>query len=92
MALPKFSLGHVVATPGALETLNDAGITPLDLLGRHARGDWGDMTQEDLQANEQAIQEGSRIFSTYELPGGEKIWIITESDRSSTCLLLPEEY
>ena len=88
----RFNLGHVVATPGALKTLQEAGVTPLDLLGRHARGDWGDMTPDDLQTNDQALVEGSRIFSAYEIPGGERIWVITESDRSSTCLLLPGEY
>ena len=87
----RFILGHVVATPGALETLQEAGITPLDLLSRHGSGDWGSMSQEDKAANDQAIQEGSRIFSAYEV-AGQKIWIITEGDRSSTCLLRPEEY
>ena len=88
----RFNLGHVVATPGALEVLRDGGITPLDLLGRHARGDWGDMNPEDLQANEQALGNGSRIFFVYKLAGGEKIWIITEADRSLSCALLPEDY
>lgn len=88
----RFILGHVVATPGALETLQKVGLSPLALLSRHSRGDWGNMSKEDLQANEEAVVEGSRIFSAYQLPGGEKVWIITEGDRSSTCLLLPEEY
>jgi hypothetical protein len=60
-------------------------------LDRHQRGDFGTVGAEDTQANEDAIVHGSRILSSY-LVGGERLWIITEADRSSTTLLLPEEY
>jgi hypothetical protein len=33
-----------------------------------------------------------RVFSAYELLDGTRIWIITETDRSVTTILLPEEY
>lgn len=86
-----FELGRLVATPGALELLQSLGINPLQLLARHATGNWGQVSEADWQANERALQDGSRIFSAYEVQG-QKIWIITEADRSSTCLLLPDEY
>ena len=90
---PRFVLGRVVATPGALEALERAGVTPLRLLGRHETGDWGDLGDEDKAANESALLTGERILSSYNLPGtDERIWIITEWDRSATTLLLPEEY
>lgn len=88
----KFELGQVVATPGALEAIIRNGITPATLLNRHAQGDFGDLSEEDRQLNEEAITDGSRILSSYSLQDGTKIWIITEADRSSSCLLLPEEY
>lgn len=86
-----FATGQLVATPGALEVLEQAGIGPLALLLRHVRGDWGDLGPEDKKANDQALIDGSRIFSAY-LVEGQKIWVITEADRSSTCILLPDEY
>lgn len=88
----KFPLGRVVATPGALEALAEAGQLPLLFVSRHARGDWGELPPEDVRENERALKEGSRLFSSYKTARGEKIWVITEADRSATTLLLPEEY
>jgi hypothetical protein len=84
-------LGRVVATPGALELFEDAREHPLDLLARHATGDWGDLCTFDRRQNEIALREGYRIFSSYNTPTGQ-VWIITEADRSVTTILLPEEY
>jgi len=93
-----FSMGQCVATPGALEALQVAGISPQHLLSRHAQGDWGDLSQDDLEANNQALVDGSRILSAYELPGqDQKVWIITEAlgddgQRASTCIMMADEY
>jgi hypothetical protein len=89
---PLFPLGQTVATPGALKALQTAGQSPAEFLDRHVRGDWGDVCDEDSEANDLALKDGSRIFSVYHLKDGTKIWVITEADRSSTCILLPEEY
>jgi hypothetical protein len=95
--LPRFDLGRVVATPGAREALERAGQPPGELLDRHVRGDWGDVSPNDKEANNEALLDGSRLLSAYLLTTGVKIWIITEARgedgrRASTCLLLPEEY
>jgi len=87
---PKFSLGLLAATPGALEALNDESFWPY--IKRHANGDWGDVCDEDRAENELSLREGFRLLSAYHLPDGCKIWIITEADRSATTILLPEEY
>lgn len=98
MTNPKFSLGQCVATPGALAALQAAGISPQHLLSRHAQGDWGDLSQDDLEANNQALEDGSRLLSAYELPGqDQKVWIITEAvgddgQRASSCILMADEY
>jgi hypothetical protein len=84
-------LGRVVATPGALRLLIEAGGYPLDYLARHATGDWGDLCAFDRRQNEIALREGYRVLSSYEIPTG-RVWIITEADRSVTTILLPEEY
>ena len=89
---PTLSLGQVVATPGALHAFALAEENSLGYLMRHARGDWGDLCREDALANDQALEGGGRLFSAYKLRDGTKVWIITEADRSSTCILLPEEY
>ena len=88
-----FSLGRVVATPGALETLEDAGTDALALLRRHVAGDWGEVPPEDARENERSLKHGWRVLSSYPVgDAGERVWIITEADRSSTCILLPEDY
>ena len=87
---PKFDLGQVVATPNALGQLSHGDV--LLALARHARGDWGDVVPEDGEANEQALVAGARLLSVYHTGTGVKFWIITESDRSVTTVLLPEDY
>ncbi|MFY2646000.1 plasmid related protein [Achromobacter insuavis] len=84
-------LGQVVATPGALNLLQRANLNPFQMLLRHRSGDWGDVQMEDALANEAAAVHGNRVISSYEA-AGERLWIITEADRSATTLLLPEEY
>ncbi len=88
----KFQLGTVVATPGALSALENAGQSPLELLQRHASGDWGDIDAADRKENELSLKHGFRLLSAYSLSGGTRLWIITEADRSATTILLPEEY
>jgi hypothetical protein len=85
---PRFPLGRTVATAGAIAL----GIDLTRFLFRHHCGDWGDLCDEDKQANEDALIHGDRILSSYRLPDGRKIFIITEWDRSSTCVMLAEEY
>jgi hypothetical protein len=89
---PLFALGQVVATPGALAAMTELDFSPLDLIHRHVTGDWGDLGTEDQQQNLLAIRSGLRILSSYKLSPSTKIWIITEADRSSTTLLLSNEY
>jgi hypothetical protein len=84
-------LGRVVATPGALEALSDAGEHPLSYIVRRASGDWGDLCAHDHRQNEIALRESYRVFSSYEVGEG-RVWVITEADRSVTTILLPEEY
>ena len=88
----RFSLGQTAATPGALEALAESGQTPDFFIARHQSGDWGEVDAEDQQANDQALIYGDRLLSAYRTLRGKKVWIITEADRSSTTILLPEEY
>lgn len=86
----KFSLGRIFATPAALAVL-----TPQDILlalNRHAVGDWGDVSNDDKEANERALKDGSRLFSVYISANGVRFWVITEADRSATTAMLPEDY
>ncbi len=86
-----FELGRVVATPGSLALCQEANVSPSSHVERHASGDWDELDAHDRRENRRALEEGTRIFSSYQTPAG-RVWVITEADRSSTCLLLPEEY
>lgn len=85
-----FSLGRVVATPNALNSVSREDIAKA--LDRHAAGDWGDCGPSDWQENELSLREGFRLFSVYHAANGVKFWVITEADRSATTVLLPEDY
>lgn len=87
-----FDLGQAVATPGALAALEAAGQSPTTFLSRHVTGDWGEIHPGDRGMNEQALKDGARVFSVYHTSRGVVLWVITEADRSSTCILLPDEY
>jgi hypothetical protein len=86
----RFQPGTVVATVGALQVADNHAI--LELLRRHLSGDWGDASKEDAKANDHALKWGERILSSYKMPSGEKLWVLTEADRSATTVLTPGEY
>ena len=86
---PRFRLGQTVATPGAMALQVDL----VAYLRRHHCGDWGEeLCAEDKQANEDALKHGDRLLSCYRTPAGDRLYIITEWDRSITTVMLPEEY
>lgn len=87
-----FQPGKVIFTPGAAEAFARNRELPSTYLDRHLAGNWGDVPKEDAKENELSVRNGYRILSAYKLKDSTKLWIITESDRSSTTILLPEEY
>ena len=98
---PRFNLGQVVATPASIAKLQRHGKSVMEYIERHAKCDFGDLSVDDVQANEDALVDGGRILSSYVLEGegddATKIWIITEAEdeaenRLATTVLLPEEY
>lgn len=86
----RFPLGQLFATPGVLAEVSAMDIS--SALARHAMADWGELTQDDIDENNRALKEGSRLFSAYCSTSRVKFWIITEWDRSVTTVLLPSEY
>ena len=90
--ITRFALGRTFITPGAEEALQIAGQTATEFLRRHMSGDWGELSDDDIKENELSLEKGFRLWSRYETTKGERIWIITEADRSATTILLPIEY
>ena len=88
----RFELGKTLMTRGAQGALEEAGQAPHEFLQMHERGDWGEVSDDDRQENELSVKEGFRILSAYLTNKGQRIWVITEADRSSTTILLPDEY
>lgn len=91
MSMFRFAMGRICMTPGVETVLASTGTDFMGLVQRHGMGDWGVVDADDAAANDAAVLDGDRIVSSY-LVGTEKVWIITESDRSATTLLLPDEY
>ena len=89
---PLFDLGQLVATPGALAVLEKAGQNPMEFLWRHVTGDWGEIPEEDKKENQFSLEQGFRLLSSYRTTAGDRVWVITEGNRSLTTLLLPDEY
>ncbi len=87
-----FPLGKIFLTIGAQEALEESNQTPNEFLAKHQSGNWGLVCEDDKQENELSVNEGFRILSSYKTSKDVKLWLITEADRSSTTLLLPEEY
>jgi len=88
----RFARGRVVATPGALQALEKAEQLPAAFLDRHVNGDWGEVPEADKQENAWSVAPGFRILSAYTTSAGDRIWILTEADRSATTIVLPDEY
>lgn len=88
----KFNLGLLLITPGAIKALEETEQDPLEFFERHQCGDWGEISEEDQKENELSLKNGFRLLSAYRTAHGKKIWIITEANRASTTVLLPEEY
>lgn len=86
-----FELGSVVATPCAIRVCSLSNINPLILIGRHRSGDWGELGEEDLQANRDALAFDGRVFSSY-VVGDTKLYVITEWDRSYTTMMCASDY
>ena len=97
---PLFQLGNCYMTPGIDTLVAQRGLSLHDYLYRHQHGDWGDVAPKDAQANKEALRMDARVLSAYVLPpisasetlAPVKVWLITEADRSTTTILLPEEY
>ena len=87
-----FPLGQIVATPGALEALTRAEQAPSEFLCRHAAGDWGQLDAHDVAENLYGLKHGFRVLSSYRTNAGDTLWLITEADRASATILLPQEY
>jgi hypothetical protein len=96
-SVAKFPMGRTVATRAVAarmaEDLMFAQFATKCLV-RHASGHWGNLGDEDKAANEKALSESLRLFSSYWFRGNEedKLWVITEHDRSYTTLLFPSDY
>ncbi|HDR8925983.1 hypothetical protein WS58_15920 [Burkholderia pseudomultivorans] len=88
---PRFRPGRIFASLAALQVLRASGVSPIELVLRHVSGDWGNLSDSDRRQNELSIEAGLRLLSSYALPTGRSVWVITEWDRSATTILMPDE-
>ncbi|MCE7524913.1 hypothetical protein MA04_04238 [Alcanivorax balearicus MACL04] len=92
LSQPLFPAGDIVMTQGVNDLIQRGEVNPSPYLQRHLAGDWGDLCDEDRRTNDDALEQGDRLFSSYQVTPALTIWIITEWNRSVTTLLLPDEY
>jgi len=85
----RFNLGRLCITQNVASAMPADEI--LKALERHAAGDWGVVDQSTWQQNDQALRDGKRLFSVYQSAAGQRFWVITEADRATTTVLLPED-
>ncbi|WP_028211986.1 hypothetical protein [Paraburkholderia mimosarum] len=88
---PRFLPGRISVTQAALQVLRAANVSPVELMLRHVSGDWGDLSDSDRRQNDLSVEAGLRLLSSYALPTGQNVCIITEWDRSSTSILMPDD-
>jgi hypothetical protein len=91
-----FSLGQVYATPAVLAHLEKHAMYPSALLGPHCHGEYGQLDEEDRQANEEALIHGGRILSVFFVEQA-KIYVISDAvdeqgARHATTILFAREY
>ncbi len=86
----RFHPGRLMITRNAKDVLPHMEVNAA--IERHLNGDWGDVCPSDWQLNEDALKHGDRLLSVYHTHDDVKFWIITESDRSATTVLLPSDY
>ena len=88
-----FELGQITITPAAISVIARFKVPIGDLLDRHEKGDYGEVSETDWRENTLALLPESveRIMSVYNL-GSEKLWIITDPDRKLTTLLIEDDF
>lgn len=88
-----FQIGTLVATNEISVACQDPSFANgvRNAFHLHTKGDWGNVCNSDKELNNQALVDGTRLLSAYQVDS-QKIWIITEADRSVTTVLFPHEY
>ncbi len=94
----KFNPGKLVMTRGVNDRIaEDSQFARFVLrsIKKHLKCNWGELCQEDKDLNDLSLNsdDPGRLFSAYEFNGkNDRIYIITEWDRSYTTILFPSEY
>ena len=56
-----FRIGALIFSPGIDCLMREGRLDPLPYFQRHARGDWGDVSDDRWQANNAALLSGDRL-------------------------------
>ena len=83
-----FELGKLVVTPAAAQVLENSGCSAEELLRRHADGDWGEVSEQEREVNERALDEQFNLVSNYRMTDDQFITVFTKADRSMTMIHL----
>jgi hypothetical protein len=89
---PVFTLGHVVATPGALTAIENSGQQPGDFLAHQMIGAWGEVPPEDIKENELSLQRGFLLLSAHHTSGSDKLWGLLKPTVRLSVFCWPKNY
>jgi hypothetical protein len=84
----QFEVGEIIVTPAANDALATNGLTLDDLLARHQAGDWGDVSAQIREVNQRGLVERFNLHSTYRMPDGRRVIVVTNRDRTTTMVHL----
>jgi len=82
--------GFTVMTRGAAAVLRSD--TVLAAISRHGRGDWGGVSPDGAEANDEAVRCGDGMILSSYLDNGVEFWVVSHAQGGPTTVLLPEEY
>ena len=81
----RFSLGQILVTPQAEQRLESGEVRAA--LRRHARGDWGEATPQQVTENERSLREGGSVVSVFRDGGQRRFCVLTNGQRSATLVV-----
>ena len=81
----RFALGQILVAPDAQEQLESTEVRAA--LRRHARGDWGEATPDEVADNERGLREDGGVLSIFRDRRDARFGVLTNGHRTATLVV-----